>query len=64
VAAAVAASSTIDSPGDESIGPRHFVANPEITRLRRYRATTAAGVRYLTVQLSASGAILSAIVED
>jgi CubicO group peptidase (beta-lactamase class C family) len=64
VAAAVSADSQIESLGDEAIGPRHFVANPEIARLRRYRATTAAGLRYLTLQLSTSGTLLGVIVEE
>jgi D-alanyl-D-alanine carboxypeptidase len=54
----------IESLGDERIGPRHFVANPAIVRLRRYRVRTSEGLRYLTVQLAATGTIMGVIIEE
>jgi CubicO group peptidase (beta-lactamase class C family) len=54
---------TIDALGEERIGPRHFVGNPAVVRVRRYRARTSAGARYLTVQLGSAGEVLGVIVE-
>jgi hypothetical protein len=54
----------VDSLGDERSGARHFIANPAIVRLRRYRAQTPAGSRYLTLQIAESGALLGVVVED
>jgi hypothetical protein len=54
----------IESLGDERIGPRHFVGNPASARMRRYRATTPAGTRYLTLQLTSSAALAGALVEE
>jgi CubicO group peptidase (beta-lactamase class C family) len=54
----------IESLGDERIGPRHFVGNPAIVRVRRYRATTPSGMRYLTLQLTSNAAVAGAIVEE
>jgi CubicO group peptidase (beta-lactamase class C family) len=64
LAAALQAATAIDSLGDERIGPRHFVANPAIVRLRRYRVRTPAGAHYLTLQLASTGALLGVIVEE
>ena len=64
IAAALNTATAIESLGDERIGPRHFVGNPEIARLRRYRAHTPAGARYLTLQLSSSATLLGVIIEE
>jgi D-alanyl-D-alanine carboxypeptidase len=53
----------IDSLGEERVGPRHFVANPAVVRLRRYRVRGASGASYLTLQLAEGGTLLGAIVE-
>jgi hypothetical protein len=62
--AALRASNAVESLGDERIGPRHFVANAAIVRLRRYRVQTPAGARYLTLQLAATGTLLGVLVEE
>ena len=54
----------IESLGDERIGPRHFVANPAIVRLRRYRLRSPSGTRFLTTQLAANGVLIGAILEE
>jgi CubicO group peptidase (beta-lactamase class C family) len=64
LATALRTASTIDALGDERIGPRHFMANPAVVRLRRYRARTPAGARYLTLQLASSGSLLGVIIEE
>jgi CubicO group peptidase (beta-lactamase class C family) len=45
--------------GEEKVGASHFNLDPATVMLRRYRASTPAGYRYLTVRLSASGTILA-----
>jgi hypothetical protein len=56
---------TIEALGDERIGPRHFVANPAIVRLRRYRTIAKSGApRYLTLQLDRQALLVGTIVED
>ncbi len=50
--------------GDESLGPRHFNADPTVTTLSRYRARTADGFRYFTLRQSRDGHVLGVIVED
>jgi CubicO group peptidase (beta-lactamase class C family) len=64
LASVLETATAIDALGDERIGARHFVANPEIVRLRRYRARTPAGARFLTLQLSSTGSLVGVIVEE
>ena len=55
---------TVEALGDERVGSRHFMNNPAVVTLRRYRATTPAGPRYLTLQLTATTALAGVIVEE
>ena len=50
--------------GEETVGASHFNLDPALAKLRRYRAVTAAGMRYFTLRLSADGKLLGILIED
>jgi hypothetical protein len=50
--------------GEEEVGPSPFNLDPATVMVRRYRSTTPAGRRYLTVRLSEAGAILGVLIEE
>lgn len=50
--------------GDEVLTPYHFNVDPRVVRVRRFRATTTAWTRYVTVRLAADGAVLGAFAEE
>ena len=52
------------SLGQERLTPFHFNLDPVVVRLRRYRAITAAGTRYLTVRLAEDGTVHGVLIED
>jgi CubicO group peptidase (beta-lactamase class C family) len=64
LAAALAPSTRVESLGEERLTPYHFNLDPAIVRLRRYRATTPAWTRYLTVRLAADGTVRGVLVEE
>ena len=61
---ALRTATAMDALGDERVGPRHFMANPAVVRLRRYVIRTPSGNRYLTLQLGSTGSLLGAIIEE
>ncbi len=50
--------------GDEVLTPYHFNTDHSVARLRRYRATTPAWTRYVTVRLGADGSVRGAFAEE
>ena len=63
-AAAGTDATRFDALGQELVTPLHFNLDPALKRLRRYRSSSAAATRYLTVRLAADGTILGVLVED
>ena len=64
IAAALESSNSLEWLGDETLGPRHFNADPTVTTLSRYRVRTAPGFRYFTIRQAADGRVIGVIVED
>jgi D-alanyl-D-alanine carboxypeptidase len=60
----VRTATAVEFLGEEGVGASHFNLDPATVRIRRYRATTPAGRRYLTVRLSASGTLLGVLIEE
>jgi CubicO group peptidase (beta-lactamase class C family) len=50
--------------GEEQVGASHFTLDPLLATNRWYRAVAPAGMRYLTLRLSATGTLLGVLVED
>lgn len=61
---AAAAVAKLEFLGEERITDRHFNVDPAVVALRRYRASTSATKRYLTLRMSASGQLLGVVIED
>ena len=61
---AVRSATAFEFLGEESVGPLHFNLDPSVVSLRRYRALTPEGPRYLTIRLTRSGAVTAALIED
>jgi CubicO group peptidase (beta-lactamase class C family) len=59
-----ASPASIDYLGDEKVTDRHFNLDPAVVTYRRYRASTPAATRYLTLRLSATDRLLGVVVED
>ena len=55
---------TFESLGEERLGAFHFNLDPTVVILQRYRASTPLGMRYLTIRLSSSNAVLGVVIED
>ena len=64
IAAALESTSSLEWLGDETLGPRHFNADPTVTTLSRYRVGAAPGFRYFTIRQAADGRVIGVIVED
>ncbi len=64
VASAARAVSSLEPLGEENVGSSHFMADPAVRKLRRYRAVTTQGRRYFTVRLGEDGKVLGALVEE
>jgi CubicO group peptidase (beta-lactamase class C family) len=58
------ADATFEFLGEEAVGDRHFNLNPAIVRIKRYRARTSGGMKYVTLRLSREGRLLGTLVED
>lgn len=58
------ATAKIEFLGEEAVTDGHFNVDPALVNLRRYRASTPAGTRYLTLRLSAKNQLLGVIIED
>ena len=54
----------VDYLGEETVGASHFNLDPAVVMLRRYRAATPDGMRYLTVRLSDRATLMGALIED
>jgi D-alanyl-D-alanine carboxypeptidase len=52
------------SLGDEVVTAQHFNLDPALARFRRYRVTTGATARYLTVRLDRDGRVIGVLIED
>lgn len=64
LAATLAPSARFEALGDEWLTPSHFNLDSAVVRLRRFRATTPAWTRYLTVRLAADGTVRGVLVEE
>jgi CubicO group peptidase (beta-lactamase class C family) len=64
LAAKLPPDSSFEFLGEEALGDGHFNLNPAIVRIKRYRARTPGGVKYVTLRLSREGRLLGTLVED
>ena len=63
IAAALRGATALEWLGEESLGPRHFNADPRMTRVSWFRARTADGIVYFTVRLADDGTVGGVLVE-
>ena len=63
IAAALRGATAFEWLGEESLGARHFKADPKMTRVSWFRARTADGIFYFTVRLADDGTILGVVVD-
>jgi D-alanyl-D-alanine carboxypeptidase len=64
IARALSTLTAFELLGEEAVGASHFNLDPELARIRRYRAATPDGLRYFTLRLAASGRLLGVLIED
>ena len=64
LATAMTSATSFDYLGEEKVGALHFNLDPNLAANRWYRVTTPAGLRYLTLGLSATGTLLGVLIED
>ncbi|HEX2442325.1 MAG TPA: serine hydrolase domain-containing protein [Vicinamibacterales bacterium] len=55
---------TLEFLGEEAVGAGHFNLNPAVVRVKRYRARTPEGLKYVTLRLSREERLLGVLIED
>jgi hypothetical protein len=64
IAATLGEATAFEYLGEERVTDGHFNPDPALARNRWYRATTAAGMRYVTVRLTAESRVAGVAIED
>ncbi|MEO7275521.1 MAG: serine hydrolase domain-containing protein [Vicinamibacterales bacterium] len=64
IGAAMSAATTFEPLGEERVNELHFNLDPALTTIKWYRVATPAGMRYLTLRLSATRALLGILIEE